>query len=227
MEIAFVSWSGGKDCCQASYLALKQGFQVQYLLNMVNPEVERSCSHGISARWIELQSEAIGIPVIQQPTGGDEYEEVFIRALKHFKEAGITAGVFGDIDFMPHLEWIEKVCRQAEIKPVLPLWGGDQAKIAGDFIDSGFTSIVIATRADLLGEDWLGRTIDRAFLKDLAGSGKDITPCGEAGEFHSLVIDGPLFKKRIEILAADRLRRMDHWILDIKRCELKKKLRKG
>ena len=124
---------------------------------------------------------------------------------------------------MPHLEWIEKVCSQAGIKPVLPLWGKDQNKIASDFIDSGFTSIVIATRADLLGEEWLGRNIDHSFLKDLANCGRDITPCGEAGEFHSLVIDGPLFKKRIEVVEAERIRRTDHWFLDFKRCELKDK----
>jgi diphthine-ammonia ligase len=220
MEKAFVSWSGGKDCCQAAYIALRQGFQISCLFNMVNPEVGRSCSHGIATKWISLQSQAMGIPVIQEATTGDDYESIFVAGLKRLKEEGITTGVFGDIDFMPHLEWIENVCFRAGIRPLLPLWGRDQAKIARDFIDSGFKSILVAARADLLGEQWLGRTIDDAFLKDLENFNPGITPCGEAGEFHSLVTDGPMFKKSIEIKEASSIRRMDHWFLDIRRCDL-------
>jgi diphthine-ammonia ligase len=223
LEKAFVSWSGGKDCCQAAYLAIRQGLQVQCLLNMVNPEFERSCSHGISARWINLQSTAMGIPLVQPSTSGDDYEAVFVNTIAGLKKQGVTVGVFGDIDFLPHLEWIQNVCQKAGIKPVLPLWGGDQNKIARNFIDLGFTSIVVATRADMMGEEWLGRTVDHQFLQDIAQLDPRISPCGEAGEFHSLVIDGPLFRQRIEIREAQNVRRLDHWIYDIQRCELKDK----
>ncbi len=221
MEKAFVSWSGGKDCCQAAYLAIRQGYQIQYLLNMINPVSERSCSHGISARWIKLQSEAMGIPLLQPTTNGSDYEAVFVKTLTDIRQQGITTGIFGDIDFLPHLEWVDNISRKAGIQAVLPLWGGDQAKIAQNFIDLGFKSVVIATRADLLGEEWLGRTVDHQFLRDIANLNPSITPCGEAGEFHSLVIDGPLFQKRIEILEAKRERRLDHWFYDIQKCELR------
>ena len=220
MKKAFVSWSGGKDCCQAAYQAINMGYEIRYLLNMVTQDGQRSCSHGIAAKWIKLQSEAMGIPVIQQPTKGDNYEAVFTESLIKLKQEGVGVGVFGDIDFLPHLDWIEKVCKQAGIEPVLPLWGGNQDKIIRDFIDLGFVSVVIATRADLLGKEWLGRKIDAAFLKELAAFNQNITPCGEAGEFHSLVVDGPLFKKRLQIKETEQVKRDNHWFLEIKKCDL-------
>ena len=133
-------------------------------------------------------------------------------------------GVFGDIDFEPHREWIESVCKPSGITHVLPLWGGDQKQIVRDFIELGFKAKVIATCADLLGEEWLGRTVDKQFLQDLAALNKRITPCGEAGEFHTLVIDGPLFKKRLDIRDASPQKRGEYWFWDIKKIESVEKL---
>jgi diphthine-ammonia ligase len=220
MEKAFVSWSGGKDCCQAAYQAIRQGIEIDYLLNTVTADKNRSCSHGISARWIKLQSEAMGIPLIHQATAGDNYEAMFIDAILKLKSEGTATGVFGDIDFEPHREWIQRVCEKAAVRPVLPLWQKDQMQIATDFIDLGFVSVVIATQSDLLGEEWLGRKFDARFLNELSAYNAGISPCGEAGEFHTLVIDGPLFKKRIEILETEKVKRDNHWFLDIQKCEL-------
>jgi len=108
--------------------------------------------------------------------------------MRKMRSEGVTHGVFGDIDFNPHREWDEKVCRAADIELMLPLWLGDHKKIAQDFIDAGFETIIVATRADLLGEEWLGRQIDSQFLKDIAQF--PIFHLREAGEFHSLVVDG-------------------------------------
>ena len=220
MEKAFASWSGGKDCCQAAYLAASQGIEIKYLLNTVTQDGQRSCSHGLAAKWIKLQSKAIAIPVIQPATTESTYETCFIEAITKLKSEGITAGVFGDIDFEPHREWIERVCGKVGLRPVLPLWQQDQARIARDFIDRGFLAVVIATQADLLGAEWLGRKFDADFLNALSSCNKPISPCGEAGEFHTLVIDGPLFKKRIEILETEKVKRGNYWFLDIKRCKL-------
>lgn len=223
MKKAFVSWSGGKDCCQAAYKARQDGYEIQYLLNMVTQDSQRSCSHGLAAGWITLQSAAMDIPLLQKPTTGDNYESVFTGTLVQLKEKGVDTGVFGDIDFNAHREWIERVCGKAGITPILPLWLQNQEHLARDFIEAGFKSVIVAVRADLLGQEWLGRIFDRSFLEDLAAWNKEITPCGEAGEFHSLVIDGPLFKKRIKICDTETVRRDNHWFLDIKRCELAEK----
>jgi diphthine-ammonia ligase len=223
MEKVFVSWSGGKDCCQAGYQAIRQGFKIEYLLNMVTRDGQRSCSHGISAGWIQLQSEAMDITILQKSTSGDNYEAVFIDTLLQLKKEGVSTGIFGDIDFGPHREWIEKICGKAGVTPVLPLWQRDHLKIAREFFDLGFEAVTVATQADLLGKEWLGRKFNIDFLKDLAAYDKNISPCGEAGEFHTLVTDGPLFKKRLNILATDKVQRDKNWFLDIRKCELAEK----
>jgi uncharacterized protein (TIGR00290 family) len=223
MQNAFISWSGGKDCCQAAYKAQQNGFNIRYLLNMVTQDGQRSCSHGIAARWINLQSKAMEIPIIQKPTTGENYESVFIDALAEIKHEGVETGIFGDIDFIPHLEWIQKVCARASVAPVLSLWQKDQSQLARNFIDLGFVAVIVAVRADLLGPEWLGRKFDQAFLNDIVALNQDITPCGEAGEFHSLVIDGPLFRQQIEIKDAAKVQRENHWFLDMHECELVEK----
>jgi len=220
MEKAFMSWSGGKDCCQAAYLAKQQGFELKYLLNMVTKDGQRSCSHGLDSEWIRLQSQALGIPVLQKFTTGDNYEEVFTASLSALKEEGVATGIFGDIDFNAHREWIERVCGKAGVTPVLPLWLKKHDEVAQNFIKAGFEAIVVAVRADLLDEKWLGRKFDQAFLKDLAALNNTISPCGEAGEFHTLVLDGPLFLKRMKIVEAGKEKRDKHWFLDIKKIDL-------
>jgi diphthine-ammonia ligase len=217
---AFASWSGGKDCCLALHRAKASGMDVRYLANMVTEDGKRSCSHGISAAVIKRQAEALGIAIVQQPTTGDTYEAVFIKTLKDFRQEGIEAGVFGDIDFSPHREWIEKVCAAAGITPHLPLWQENQTKLMEEFIDAGFKAVVVAVKAELLGKEVLGRTVDRKFLAYLAGLDKGITPCGEAGEFHTLVFDGPLFQKRLEIMETEKVTRGDHHFLEILKTRL-------
>jgi uncharacterized protein (TIGR00290 family) len=220
----FVSWSGGKDCCLAAYQARKLGIEIVYLLNMVTADRQRSCSHGLNAQWLLRQAEAMGIPLLQFPTSDGNYQRIFTGALKELNYDGVTAGIFGDIDFEPHREWIENTCKPSGITPVLPLWGGNQKQIVRDFLELGFKAKVIATRADLMGEEWLGRTIDNQFLQDLTHLNTSITLCGEAGEFHTLVIDGPIFKKRLEIIDAVPQKRGEHWFWDINKIELKEKV---
>ena len=223
MEKVFVSWSGGKDCCLALYRAVKSGMDVRYLANMVTADGKRSCSHGMNASVIKKQAEALGIPIAQKPTTDSNYEEIFTETLKGFKKEGVIGGVFGDIDFNAHREWIERVCANAGVTPHLPLWLEDQSKLMDEFIAAGFKSIIVAVKSDLLGEEVLGRTIDKKFLAYIAGLNKGITPCGEAGEFHSLVVDGPIFKRRVVIMESEKVTRGEHHFLDIKSLELKRK----
>jgi diphthine-ammonia ligase len=223
MTKVFASWSGGKDCCLALYRAKAAGMDVRYLVNTVTADGKRSCSHGISAAVIKRQAEALGIPIVQRRTTSETYEAEFIKLLKDFKRDGIEGGVFGDIDFEPHREWIEKVCAEAGVTPRLLLWQEDQTKLMTEFLDAGFTALVVAVRADLLGKEVLGRVVNREFLAYIAGLNKGITPCGEAGEFHTLVIDGPLFRQRLEITESEKVSRGDHHFLEILKMELRAK----
>ncbi|MBI4302810.1 MAG: diphthine--ammonia ligase [Chloroflexi bacterium] len=222
MEQAFASWSGGKDCCLACYRAINRGLQVRYLLNMVTEDGQQSRSHGLAAQWLQMQAQAIGISLMQRQATTANYEAEFKKALLALKQEGITNGVFGDIDFNAHREWIDRVCSETGIIPHLPLWLENQSKLMREFIGLGFEAVVVATRADLLGEEWLGRKVDSNFLTDLARL-ENITPCGEAGEYHTLVTNGPLFQKAMSIVETNKILSDGHWFLDIVKCKLELK----
>jgi len=225
MNQVFTSWSGGKDCCLACHRAVISGLKVRYLANMITEDGQHSRTHGLSSAVLQAQSQAIGIPLVQRRTSWDKYEAEFKNMLRTLRQEGITGGVFGDIDLDEHREWIERVCQEVAITPYSPLWGESQEAILSDFINCGFEAIVVATRADMLGEEWLGRKIDRDFIRHLDELRKTmgITLCGESGEYHTLVIDGPLFKKRMELMETKTVFRNEHWFLEILSTELKDK----
>jgi uncharacterized protein (TIGR00290 family) len=174
---------------------------------------------------LQVQSEAIGIPLVQRLTSRGTYEAVFKETIRDLKREGVKGGVFGDIDFNEHRQWIERICRDTDITPYLPLWEEKQDKIMRDFVKLGFESVVVAAKSEFFGEDILGRKVDAGFIRQLEEMKKtdDITLCGEAGEYHTIVIDGPLFQKRVEIIAADKVLRDGIWFLDILEARLKDK----
>ncbi len=220
MENAFISWSGGKDSCLAFYRAVHNGTKACYLLNMAAESGQRTRSHRLLTKWLQMQAQAIGIPLVQRQTSWTDYESEFKKALLAFKDEGITAGVFGDIDVMEHRQWVERVCSECGLTALLPLWQERQDGLLREFIHAGFEAVVIATKADLLGEEWLGRKIDLEFLADLAERKSNVTPCGEAGEYHTFVIDGPTFEKRIRMEKGGRVLSDGRWFLEIRSCEL-------
>ena len=225
MHRVFTSWSGGKDSCFACYQAVASGLKVGYLLNMITEDGKRSWTHGQSAELLQVQSQAIGIPLVQRRTTMANYEAEFKDALLALKQEGVRGCVFGDIDLEEHRQWIDRVCQEVNITPHLPLWGQAQQKILRDFIDSGFEAIIVVAKADLFGEKWMGRKVDSDFLSYLSEleQTNDIQPCGEAGEYHTFVTDGPLFNQRIEILKTNKVLREGHWFLEILRCDLRVK----
>lgn len=208
---AFVSWSGGKETSLSFYIASRD-FEISYLLNMVSEDGSRSRSHGIRKDLLKLQSEAIGVPIIQRKTSWENYEEEFKRAISEMKKENIEAGVFGDIDIQEHRDWVERVCKETGIKPILPLWKEEREKILYEFIDAGFKAIVVATQADFKG--LLGRKIDEKLLEDLKNL-KDFDFCGERGEYHTFVFDGPIFRKSIKIITGEKISRDKHCFLEI------------
>ena len=225
MHQVFTSWSGGKDSCFSCYQAAQNGLEVRYLVNMMDEDGKWSWIHRFSSELLEKQSQAIGIPLVQRRSTMPTYEADFKNVILDLKKDGIEGGVFGDIDLEEHREWVERICRQADITPHLPLWGVSQEKILKDFIGLGFEAIIVVTKADLFGEEWLGKKVDVDFLSHLSELGKreDITPSGEAGEYHTLVIDGPIFKKRLEILETENKFNNGYWFLEISKSELKTK----
>ena len=220
----FISWSGGKETSLSCYKAMQdQSIKVTYFLNMVSLDGKHSRTHGISSELLRLQAEAIGVPIVQKRTTWETYEEEFKKAISDFKKENIQAGGFGDIDLKEHRDWVERVCRESDIKPIFPLWQGKREEILREFIDSGFEAIVVATKKDILGSKWLGRRIDSEFIKDLKGvDGVDL--CGEAGEYHTFVTSGPIFKKSIKILKTKKIENDKQCFLDILDYETTEKI---
>jgi len=195
-----VSWSGGKDSCLSCYKALEEGFEVQNLLTMVNCS-GHSSFHLISTGLLDVQSEAIGIPIVKCSATAETYERNFKNALKQMRSAGARGLVTGDIfNVAQHEEgWLDRICRETDMKPIKPLWRGDSRQILDEFLSLGFRATVVRTNLKLLGGEFLGRSLSNEFLSELARL-DTVDPCGERGEYHTFVTDGPLFKKRIELL---------------------------
>lgn len=216
---AFVSWSGGKDAA-LSYHRVMEKFHVTHLLNMVAEDGKVSRSHGIRTGVLRMQSQAMGLHIVQPKSSWETYEEEFKKTLANLKSKGVEAGIFGDIDLEEHREWVERVSKESGIKAVLPLWGEKKREdLIEELIEAGFETVVVATKKDLLGLEWLGRRIDRDFVRDISKvEGVDMS--GEGGEYHTLVLSGPIYEKRIKILKSEKVTRDRNCYLDISECEL-------
>ena len=211
---AFACWSGGKESAISCYRAEKMGIDVAYLVNMVSEDGRYSRSHRIPSALLRMQAEAIGIPIVQCNTSWKDYEEKFKKRITRLKKEGIEIGVFGDIDIQEHRDWVEDACKDSGIRPILPLWKEKREKLLNDFIKEDFKAIVVVTQANLLGRGWLGQRVDKKFMKRLKALG-NIDLCGEKGEYHTLVFDGPIFKEPLEIITGNKIFKDNHWFLEI------------
>jgi len=194
---AFCSWSGGKECAMSFYEASKSGMEIAMLLNMAAEDGNHSRTHGLGSSLIRLQSETLCVPLFQQKAAWQTYEDEFKKAVAIIKSEGVETGIFGDIDLQEHRDWVERVCLESGIKPVLPLWLRGREELLTTFINAGFKAIIVATDTHYLGEEWLGREINGTFVNDLKKL-SHIDLCGEKGEYHTFVYDGPIFRKPVE-----------------------------
>jgi len=199
------SWSGGKDSCYAYYLATQQGHQVLSLLTMMMSE-EKSNFHMIPTGILDAQAEAMGVPLIKKETSAATYEADFKAALTEGKAMGAEGLVTGDIyEVAGHEEgWLERVCKEVGLITVKPLWMGDTKQIYLDYLKTGFKATVVRTNKTM-SLDWLGRVLDCKFYDDILALG-DVDACGEGGEYHTVITDGPNFKTKIELLQTEKHR---------------------
>ena len=208
-----ISWSGGKDSCFALYEAQRNGFSISHIVNFVNTEPERVRLHGKDAELVKLQGEAIGIPVIQVKTTWKGYEQDFKSTISKLKPLGVRGVVFGDIYLQEHLEWVNRVCGEIGVEAVEPLWGKDTEELFSSFVDAGFGAVIVSAKSDLIDREWLGTKLDRKFGAYMKRRGIDF--CGEKGEYHTLVTEGPIFRKKIILSGRNILARDGYWLLDI------------
>lgn len=187
---ALCSFSGGKDSCLALWTAQRAGLDVRSLLVMCEENGARSRSHALPRALLARQAHSLGMDLVTHNASWSSYEATFIEALKAFKANGFSSAVFGDIDLQAHRDWEEKVCAAAGIEPVLPLWQRNRLELAREVIDQGFRALVVCIDSRYLPDSFCGRDYDASFLADLP---PNVDACGENGEFHTFVYDGPNF----------------------------------
>jgi uncharacterized protein (TIGR00290 family) len=162
---------------------------------------ERSRSHGVPRALVAAQARSLGLDLVAPSAGWKDYEKVFVQALQNLKSSGHEAAIFGDIDLEPHREWEARVCRQAGLEHCLPLWHRDRLQLARESIALGFKAIVVCVDSRFLADEFCGRLFDESFIRDLPAG---VDACGENGEFHTFVYDGPLFERPVEFALQGR-----------------------
>lgn len=168
------------------------------LLTSVNEQYQRISMHGVRVELLNRQAKSIGLPLIklqmpEMPTM-EVYESIMEAALKDLKSKGATASIFGDIFLEDLRQYREEKLSLLNLKGVFPLWKMSTTQLIHEFIDAGFKTIITCVNEKYLDKSFAGRIIDENFLKDLP---RNVDPCGENGEFHTFVFDGPIFQKSI------------------------------
>ncbi|WP_336789962.1 diphthine--ammonia ligase [Paenibacillus sp. MMO-177] len=211
------SYSGGKDSTLALYKSMKVGEPIG-LIVMMEEEGKRSRSHGMPPKLIRAQAESIGLPVYAAAASWEDYEKEFIALLEEAKHQGAEVLVTGDLDMPVQDCWHDKVTQVAGLKLGMPLWEMDHQEAVEEFINLGFISVVVTVNLSLgMKEEDLGRVLTHDYIKELLARGID--PCGEGGEFHTTVIDGPLFKHPIPVRKGSIVRNGEYAFLPLELIE--------
>jgi len=209
----FCSWSGGKDSALALHEAILAGARPRLLVTMMTADGARSRSHGLHRSVLRAQADAIGVPIRFGAASWSGYEPAFAGLVGEAVAAGAATGVFGDIDIEGHREWVERVCARAGAEARLPLWRRERRRVVERLLEAGFEAVIVAVRDGALPESLLGRRLDRATLAEIEAAGVDLA--GEQGEYHSLVVDGPIFDRPVAVDPGGRSLRDGVWFLDV------------
>ena len=209
---AAISWSGGKDSCAALQRSRDQ-FDVVVMITMFDEDASRSRSHGLRPEVLAAQAASLGLRQIVGRCSWSTYDDTFVTALAQAASEGITHVIFGDILFPEHRQWAETMCARAGLVAVEPLWGSSTTTLFEEWVASGADALIVTTRAALLDESWLGRRLSADLLPLFEQLGVD--PCGERGEYHTVVTNSPMFRQPLRLLVSQSVQRADCWALDV------------
>ncbi len=199
------NWSGGKDSALALYHCLKDPhLDIRYLVTTMNDSVNRISMHGVREELLIRQSESIGIPLYQirlpEMPGMKEYDHAMSVHLQKFKAEGITHSIFGDIFLEDLRKYREDRLAEAGLKGIFPLWRRDTTELITEFLDLGFRTTIVCTQAQL--EQLNGKELTKELITTFP---VEIDICGENGEFHTFVFDGPIFKNPIYFQTGEKV----------------------
>jgi len=209
---AAISWSGGKDCCLA-LLRTRQAYDVVAAITMYTETGDRSRSHGLRPGILAAQASRLGMVNLSGRCTWETYTDEYIRVLGEAAALGITHVIFGDIMFDAHRAWNERVCAAHGLTAVLPLWNEPTDALLTEFLGTGSNAIVVTARTAHLDASWLGRRLDAAAMRELQARGVD--PCGENGEYHTLVLDAPVFSSPLAVARGVQVEQGPCWALDV------------
>ncbi len=206
---AVLCWSGGKDGALALGALRDDGTPpVRALLTTFTEEYDRVSMHGIRRPLVEAQARSVGLPLhavfISREDGSEAYAEKMRQALWRERRAGVGTVAFGDLLLEDVRAYREARLAEAGMAPLFPLWGADTRRLAHSFLDAGFRAVVTCVDTDALDGSFSGRAYDGSFLEDLP---EGVDPCGENGEFHTFVADGPVFAEAVPVVTGARVLR--------------------
>jgi len=208
----FCSWSGGKDAYLAFARAVAAGGRPQALLCMLDEDGRHSRGHGLPLAVLQRQARSLGLPLVTRATTWEGYEATYVSALHELRDRGVQAGVFGDIDLEGHREWVRGVCAAAGLSCHLPLWQEPRRRLVDELVAAGVQATIVAVDAACLDAAFLGRVLDAGVIDDLEAAGADV--CGEEGEYHTVVTDGPAFTAPLALDWTGVVPRDGHWVLE-------------
>lgn len=191
------SYSGGKDSVLAIHRAIQMGMVLKGMLITYNVSKGRSWFHGVPREILAEVERSVGAPITLIETDGSDYNEQFEAVLRRKKEQGVEACVFGDIDIQPHLDWGIDRCRAAGLRPCHPLWQEKRGALVRECIEAGFAPRITVVDSRRLSTSFLGRQLTLETMADIEKAGADV--CGENGEYHTFVVDGPIFAHPIPV----------------------------
>ncbi|MBB6459505.1 Dph6-related ATP pyrophosphatase [Flammeovirga kamogawensis] len=204
MKKALFQWSGGKDSSFALFKAIKE-WEVVGLFTSLSEEYKRISMHGVQEALLDKQAKSINLPLykmyLAEDVGMETYDRELANHLKPFVDKGIEDLILGDIFLEDLRKYREDKMAEVGLKCQFPLWGGNTLQLYKDFVNAGFKAVTVAVN-DTMGEKFIGRVLDMDFLNDLP---EGIDPCGENGEFHTFVFDGPIFNQPIDFKIGDKI----------------------
>jgi len=211
--------TSGKDSALALFRILRSGHDVKYLATMLPQREDSWMFHFPNIHLTDLFAEAVGIPLVKAPTSG--VKEAEVQDLKQLlAQLDIEAVVSGAISSQYQKQRIDTVCRELRLEHIAPLWREDPLELLEEIVRSGIEALIVGVYAYGFDQTWLGRKIDRRAIQDLVELKKrfHISIVGEGGEYETLVLDAPFFKKRIELVEAKRIWERQSGYLLVKRA---------
>lgn len=216
-ERILFGWSGGKDSSLALHEILRSGrYEVAALVTTCTEGYDRISMHGVRCSLLERQADALNLPLekvfISQRASNEEYEERMKQAFVTYKANGISKVAFGDLFLEEIRQYRDRLLAQIGMSGLYPIWGRETKALAREFVRDGFEAVLVCVNSRLLDKSFAGRTLNTTTLDELPAH---VDPCGENGEFHSFVFQGPIFKQAIRCTPGEVVLRENFYFADL------------